>query len=150
MKLPALILISSLMALDPACAQKVDDITRITLTKQSRGYFDEVVVSRDSVRGVVENHRSPQNSMTYAVKTDPEAWARVIMTLDDVSLKDIDGLQSPTMERARDAALHSSIVIAFKDGTKVSHSFDDENPHRDLKPLLDAINELRVPDAVRK
>ncbi|HEX8041521.1 MAG TPA: hypothetical protein VF490_20375 [Chryseosolibacter sp.] len=149
MKSLAFILISGLMALNPACAQKVDDITRITLTKQSRGYFDEVVISRDSVRGSIENHRSPQNSRNYAVKIDEEDWAKVVMTLNDLSLKDIDGLQSPTMERARDAALHSSIVIAFKDGTTVSHSFDDENPHRDLKPLLEAINQLRVPD-VRK
>jgi hypothetical protein len=51
------------------------------------------------------------------------------------------------MDRARDAAVQSTIVISFKGGESVSHSFDDENPHPDLKPLLEAIDEFRVPDA---
>ncbi len=138
------------MTLNAACAQKVDNITSITLTKQTRGYLDEVLITRDSVRGVLENYRAPGDSKHYSAKIDQDDWARLIMTLSDVSLKDIDGLQSPTMDRARDAAIHSSIVISFKDGASVSHTFDDENPHRDLKPLLEAINQFKIPDSLQK
>jgi hypothetical protein len=130
-----------------ACAQKQDDITAITFTKQTRGYVEEVVISRDSVHAMVENHRAPDQSKHFKSPIDQDEWAGVIMTLNDVNLTGVDGLQSPTMDRARDAAMQSTIVISFKGGQSVSHSFDDENPHRDLKPLLDAIDTFRLPDA---
>lgn len=136
-----------LMVLDHARAQQAEDIATITLTRQTRAYFEEVVISRDSVHSMTENHRLPEQSKHYAAAIDSDDWANVVTTLKDVSLKDIDGLQSPTMDRARDAAVHSAIVIAFKGGESVSHSFDDENPHPDMKPLLEAIDRFRLPDA---
>jgi hypothetical protein len=129
------------------CAQEAGDIATITLTRQTRAYFEEVVISRDSVHSVTENHRLPEHSKHYSAAIDSEDWANLVTSIGNVSLKDIDGLQSPTMDRARDAAVHSTIDIAFKDGESVSHSFDDENPHPDLKPLLDAIDKFRLPDA---
>lgn len=107
--------------------------------------LDEVVISRDSVHGAMENHRMPESSQNYASSIGQDEWAKLMLALKDVSLKDIDGLQSPTMNRAHDGALHSSIVITFEDGSSISHSFDDENPHPDLQPLLNAILEFRVP-----
>lgn len=128
-----------------AWGQHAENITAISFTKQSRGFLDEVVISRDSVHGATENHRMPENAQNYASSIGEDEWAKLMIALRDVSLEDIDGLQSPTMNRAHDGALHSSIVITFEDGTSISHSFDDENPHPDLQPLLDAILEFRVP-----
>lgn len=126
------------------CGQSLENITSITLTKQSRGYLDEVIISRDSLQGFVENHRMPEASKQYATSMDQDRWAGLIMSLKDVPLEDIDGLQSPTTNRAHDGALHSSIVITFEDGQTISHSFDDENPHPDLQPLLNLILEMRM------
>jgi hypothetical protein len=127
--------------------QEAGDISTITLTRQTRAYFEEVVISRDSVHSVTENHRLPEQSKRYAAAIEPAEWTELITSIGNVSLEDIDGLQSPTMNRARDAAVHSTIDIGFKGGESVSHSFDDENPHPDLKPLLDAIDKFRLPDA---
>jgi len=145
MKDGSLILLFTLLVLGMACGQSREDITSITFTKQTRGYLDEVVISRDSVHGVIENDRSPENSKTYAAGVDPEDWTKLMVALKDVSLRDIDGLRSPTMNRAHDAAIHSSITITLEDGNTVVHSFDDENPHPDLQPLLNAILEFRIP-----
>lgn len=138
-------LILSLVTTGSALAQSLESITSITFTKQTRGLLDEIVVSRDSVQGFVDNQRSPANSHQYATAIDENQWAKVVLALQDVSLAAIDGLQSPTMNRAHDGAIHSSIVITFEDGSSVTHSFDDEKPHPDLQPLLDAILEFRVP-----
>lgn len=140
-----LILIVGVMLSVNAWGQSAETITTISFTKQSRGFLDEVVISRDSVHGATENHRMPENAQNYASSIGADEWAKLMIALKDVSLKDIDGLQSPTMNRAHDGALHSSIVITFEDGSSISHSFDDENPHPDLQPLLDAILEFRVP-----
>lgn len=141
-KIPCICLL--LVAVFVAQAQTLEDITAITLTKQSRGFVDEVIISRDSVRAFSENHRSADSAFHYATDVDTDRWAKLILALKDVPLQELDGLQSPTTKRAHDGAIHSSIVITFEDGTSVSHSFDDETPHPDLQPLLDAINEFRI------
>jgi hypothetical protein len=139
----AFILISIVSA--PVYAQSLENISSITFTKQTRGYLDEVAISRDSVHGAVENHKLPENSKHYSSEVDHDDWATLMVALRDVALEDIDGLQSPTMNRAHDGAIQSSIVITFEDGSSISHSFDDENPHPDLRRLLDAILEFRIP-----
>lgn len=146
MKALGLVCILTLVISENACAQSLETVSSISFTKQSRGFIDEVVVSRDSVRGVVENHREPDNSKHYAAEVDQDGWSKLMMALQGVDLSEIDGLQSPTMNRAHDGAIHSSIVITFEDGNSISHSFDDEKPHPDLQPLLDALLQFRIPD----
>ena len=136
MKLVCLILV---MMVAKCQGQSLENITSIEFVKQSRGFHDQIVISADSVQGVIENHRAAQKSEQYARDVDQDDWLTLMTALKDVSLKDLDGLQSPTMDRAHDGAIHSSIVINFKDGTSVSHGFDDEKPHPDLQPLLNAI-----------
>ena len=125
-------------------AQGLEDISRIAFIKQTRGFLDEVVVSRDSVHGATENHRMPESARNYASAIGSDDWAELMIALKDVPLEDIDGLQSPTMNRAHDGALHARIEITLKDGSTITHSFDDENPHPDLKPLLDALLQFRA------
>ena len=144
MKYPGLLFFMVVIASGKTCGQSLEKITSISFTKQSRGFLDEVIISRDSVQAYTENHRMPEDTKQYATAVDQDDWAKLMVAIRDVPLEDIDGLQSPTMNRAHDGALHSSIVITFDDGTTVTHSFDDERPHRDLQPLLDAILEFRV------
>lgn len=127
-----------------AAGQTLDKITTLEFTKQSRGFLDQLVISRDSIHGMVENHRATDQSKHYASDIDQDQWAELVLSLKDVSLADVDGLQSPTMNRAHDGAVHSTIVITLEDGQSVTHGFDDENPHPDLKPLLDAMLEFKV------
>jgi hypothetical protein len=144
MRIQLLVGILSLLVAPSAFAQSAENITSITFTKQTRGFLDEVIISRDSVQGFVENHRMPESSQQYATGIDADEWSKLMVAIQNISLQDIDGLQSPTMNRAHDGGIHSTIVIAFEDGTSVSHSFDDENPHPDLQPLLDAILQFRI------
>jgi hypothetical protein len=150
MKNLSLALILTLVASAGTCAQSLETISTIAFTKQSRGYIDEVVISRDSVHGIMENHREPDNAKHYSADVDRDDWTKLMIALKDVPLDDIDGLQSPTMNRAHDGAIHSSIVVTFENGNSVTHSFDDENPHPDLQPLLNAIIEFRIPSEKEK
>jgi hypothetical protein len=144
MKILSLVCVLSVVIAEKTCAQSAEKITSITFTKQTRGFLDEVIISRDSVQGFVENHRVPENSQQYATGIDGDDWSKLMLALQDISLADVDGLQSPTMNRAHDGGIHSSIVITFENGESVTHSFDDENPHPDLQPLLDAILQFRI------
>ena len=141
----SLVLILALTIGSTCGGQSLETITSISFTKQTRGFIDEVIISRDSVQGYTENLRAPEETKHYAKDVDADDWTKLMIALQNVSLKDVDGLQSPTMNRAHDGAIHSSIVITFEDGNSVTHSFDDENPHPDLQPLLNAIIEFRMP-----
>ncbi len=141
-----LVCIFTFMAFSLVSGQTLDNITTIAFTKQTRGFLDKLVISKDNVHGVVENHKAAEKSKHYASDIDKDEWASLVFSLKDVSLKDVDGLQSPTMNRAHDGAIHSSIVINFKGGVSISHAFDDENPHPDLQPLLNAILKFRQHD----
>lgn len=145
MRSAGLIFVVMLMAAGKVPGQSLEKISSISFTKQSRGFLDEIVISRDSVQGFRENHRAPENTKRYATEVSQDDWAKLMIALREVPLEDVDGLQSPTMNRAHDGALHSSIVITFEDGNTVTHSFDNENPHPDLQPLLDAILAFRIP-----
>jgi len=144
MKILKIFLLLLLAAAD-SYAQSAENITSITFTRQTRGLLDEVIISRDSVQGFIDNHRVPENSQQYASGIDQDDWSKLMLALRDVSLANIDGLQSPTMNRAHDGAAQSSIVITFEDGSSITHTFDNENPHPDLQPLLDAILHFHVP-----
>lgn len=144
MKRLGLVFILSVMVGGVLSAQSAENIISISFTKQTRGFLDEVFISRDSVEGFIENHRVPEQTQQYASGIDGDDWSKLMAALPDISLGDIDGLQSPTMNRAHDGGIHSSIVIMFENGESVTHSFDDENPHPDLRPLLDAILQFRA------
>lgn len=130
------------MAFVLASAQTPDAIISIAFTKQARGFFDELVISKDSIKEKIENHRAPEKSRHYSSPTGMDEWTMLLASLKGVSLKHVGSLKSPTMNRAYDGAMHSAIVITFEDGTSVTHGFDDENPHQDLRPLLKVIKAI--------
>ncbi|MBI1767388.1 MAG: hypothetical protein HY015_04475 [Bacteroidetes bacterium] len=114
-------------------AQKTADIVRIEFSSLTRGYQELVVITADSLKATTPTqHKAIKN----------KDWTGVIKSLYGVHLNDIEGLKSPTMKRAYDGARHSTITIITKSG-KYSHSFDDEDPHEKLKPLMKVIHDTK-------
>lgn len=108
-------------------------ITGIEYTTLTRGYYKELLISADSVR-IKEKGRGDTNSVIrWSLRK--EQWEQVLGALKDVELSSVNDLQSPTSNRAFDGALHSTIRIIAGDSV-YTHSFDDENPHKVLQPLM--------------
>ena len=63
--------------------------------------------------------------------------------IKNIRLTEIETLQSPTMKRTFDAAAHGSIIITIPDGRSFTHGFDDENPHKKFRALMDEIRKFR-------
>ena len=123
--------------------QDPQTITSVEFTRKSRGFLEQITVSKDSIRNVIENHRAGQRSGRYGRRTGKDDWQNVLKSLHGVSLEQVESLRSPTRERAHDGAFYSSLMITFEDGKSISHTFDDENPHTELKPLLQVMLEFR-------
>jgi hypothetical protein len=122
--------------------QPKPEVARIELSKISRGYQEHVRLTPDSVNVLVESSLNPSQNTDYGRTITESDWVALVQTLDGIKLSDIPKLPSPTMNRATDAAKHSTITITTKDGKEYSHGFDDENPNVALRELVRRIREV--------
>lgn len=131
-------------------AQSEQRISQIELNKISRGYQEQVLITPDSIHTFLDNSMSGQPARKRARKTEPQEWKKLIESLQNIPLKEIPSLPSPTMKRAHDAAQHSTLTITTKDGKSYPHGFDDDDPHKALRPLMKTIRELSGPLDVKQ
>jgi hypothetical protein len=117
-------------------------ITRIELSKIARGYEEYVRITQDSVNVLVSNSLDPTANKNYGRKLASSDWTEILDALSGVKLADVPSLPSPTMNRATDAAKHSTITIETNDGKSYAHGYDDENPNDALKKVLKRIRDL--------
>jgi hypothetical protein len=118
-------------------------IRQIDFTKSSRGFREELILTKDSVFIMIDNARSSDSLKRVSEKLDKTKWAKLNTILNSLSLPEVPLLKSPTMKRAYDGALHGILTITDMDGKTYSHGFDDENPHPKLQQLMKCILEIR-------
>jgi hypothetical protein len=115
-------------------------ITKIEFTSLTRGYQKHIFITADSLKETVAGR---QDNNKIVKRTLPAGeWDTLTKSISDVMLPGIAELPSPTSRRAFDGALHSTITISTNDGKSFSHTFDDENPHEKLQPLMEAIKKV--------
>ena len=121
------------------------DVRQIEFSKETRGYQEHIRITPDSLNIYVEDAVRGNGSMKESRRLEAQEWASLVSALEHVKLSELDKLVSPTMKRASDAAMHSTITITTKDGKTFSHGFDDDDPHKVLQPLVKAVREVAGP-----
>lgn len=76
------------------------------------------------------------------VKLTSEDWKDLLKSLQEVDMEKLNQLESPSEERARDAAPHAIVSIRKNDTLYKTNSFDHGNAPLPLKPLTEAILRL--------
>ena len=117
-------------------------IIQVELTKQSRGYQEAIRVTADSVFVIVEDLKNATPAVQYSRAINDDDWTMLISSIGTLKLKDIPSLSSPTMKRASDASMHSTLTILTNDGNSYTHGYDDENPHEALQELRKNVREV--------
>jgi len=123
-------------------AQNSGEIVRIEFSSVSRGYQELVSITADSIKISKSQFGHPAVSKTQVFTN--EEWTDVLKSLQNVALKEVNALESPTMKRAYDGARHSTITITTNSSQSYSHTFDDENPHQKLTPLMRIIEKKKI------
>lgn len=123
--------------------QKTEDVNRIEFNSGTRTYREQLIITPDSLSVIKEDFRVDQRPQIHRRSTSAGEWRSVKEALKDIRLTEIETLQSPTMKRTFDGAAHGSIIITTSDGRSFTHGFDDENPHRKFRLLMDQISKLR-------
>lgn len=123
-------------------SQKTSQVVRIEFTSLTRGgIIKQIIVTKDSViKSKSEGRGTELQTIKRAISK--KDWQRLLKSFKDVTLSQVPELESPTMKRAYDGAKHSTISITTNDAT-VTHSFDDEEPHKKLQQLMLQINKLK-------
>jgi hypothetical protein len=117
-------------------------IREVELSKISRGYEEHIRINADSLHVMIENRKGEKASQSFSRKISPDEWTSIINVAKGIKLKDVPALAAPSMKRASDAAMHSTLTVSTEDGQSYSHGYDDEDPHEALQPLRKAIREI--------
>lgn len=118
------------------------EVREVELSKVSRGYEEHIRITPDSLHVFTENKMGEKAVKDFSRKVSEKEWTRLVEIIRIRPVKELHDLPSPTMKRAHDAAMHSTITIHLADGTSVTHGYDDENPHGAFVPLLKEIRTL--------
>lgn len=119
--------------------QSVPAVQRIEYISMTRGYEKRVVMTPDSLYHQVQGRGTAVDEKGLLPKG---GWAQLKDAYTGVKPAELPSLPSPTMKRAYDGAMHSSITLYTSDGQAYTHSFDDEDPNDQLKKLMRAIAAL--------
>lgn len=140
--LVSIVLVSSFFSL-AVSAQSSKEINRIEFNSGTRGYSEQIIITPDSIISIQQDFKMDQKPRVKTRACSAKEWSKLLECLKDVRLTEIETLESPTMKRAYDGASHGSIIITSSDKQTYSHGFDDEDPHKKLKPLMVEIKRYR-------
>ncbi len=113
------------------------EVTKIEFTSLTRGYQKQIFIDKDSLIMLVDG-RQEDNKMVKR-KISPDVWEGLTSELKNIDVRKMGAYKSPGNRRAFDGAKHSTIKVTLSDGAEASHTFDDLEPHKDLKQLLKLI-----------
>ena len=115
-------------------------IVEFSFGRANQIFSESIIIRRDSTfftkgRG--------DNKETIKSLTAEETWERLIHSISQYSVKNLQNLPSPTHDRDYDGALFSGITISTNLKRYFCGDFDDYNPNGVLKPLLEIILESK-------
>ena len=115
-------------------------IVKISFGSGGRGFHESIIIRPDSTY-VTKDSRDDKVNIKFL--TSKETWERLIQSISQYSLKDLENLRSPTDDRAYDGALFSGITISTNLNKFNCGQFDDYHPNEKLKPLLEIMLESK-------
>ena len=123
-------------------AQTAKDVKQIEFSTSTRGSYKQIIFTPKEMLISEESRMSSKGEERKKSKLKSAEWKKLCSTLKNVPIAGVPELESPTMKRSFDGARTSTITITTKDGKAFAHSFDNEDPHEQLKKLMDAIASL--------
>jgi len=115
-------------------------IMKISFGSGGRGFHESIIIRPDSTF-VTKDSRD--DKVNFKFLTSIETWDRLIHSISQYSLKDLENLPSPTHNRDYDGALFSGITISTNLKRYFCGDFDDYNPNGVLKRMLEIILESK-------
>ena len=134
-----LILITSFTMLK-GCSQgtTAEKPLMIRYEASSRGYFYSVSVDPNSI--MINNDRGGSGRLEKA--TTKNEWEELLVILKEISLENLDDMDTPTEKRAADRAAMATLEIKYPTKSYISNTFDHGNPPATVRTLVDKLLQM--------
>ena len=123
------------------CSQKdrnIMDITEITYSASTRGYFYQVMVMPTMMQ--VRMDRKSEDGQVYPIEI--EDWDVLLNLIEAIELKKMDDIEPSTSWQEVDRAPMAGLVVKTIEKKFKSPGFDHGNPPDEIRPLVEALLEL--------
>ncbi len=111
----------------------------ISYSAHTRGFFQELILKQNNLTEFKDYEK------LKAISSDLDAidWKECLRLLDQINLKNLPNLKSPTNYRQYDGAAFARLTVIQKGDTIQSGSFDHKYPPTEIKPLVEYILSLQ-------
>ncbi|OSY88743.1 hypothetical protein WH52_03450 [Tenacibaculum holothuriorum] len=133
--LTIIILIFTTVFSSCSAQQQVSSIKEIVYKAHTRGSSKEILVKDNVIYTSV-------NSKKKEIRLTDKQKQYLLSMLKEVNLVTMKDLQAPSNKRNTDGALHAEIQVKKNNDVYTSCTFDDGNPPKELKALVDEIFKL--------
>ena len=106
----------------------------------TRGFIQELIITKTNLT----EFRDYEKRNPISRDLEPKKWEDCLKLLNEIDLKNVPNLKSPTNYRQYDGAAFAQLTIIQKGDTIQSSSFDHKHPPVELKPLVEYI--LSIPE----
>lgn len=128
--------------LNKGCGRQTEqDLKNIVIEYSActRGFSQLVVIQKQEIK-VNTNRRGVESIISEKISNAD--WAILIATFQKIKLSDIESFKAPSNKRSTDAAAIGQLTIKHLESSYSSQTFDDGNPPKELKQLLEKIAEI--------
>lgn len=119
--------------------QECQESITITYQAVSRGFFEEISISSDSITISKDHNKKNIN----AFKNHKEDWNTCLELLSKVDMNDLSKLKAPTSYRYVDGAAHATLIIKNGDKEIRSSEFDHGHPPKEIKALVEKLQTFK-------
>ena len=111
----------------------------ISYSAHTRGFYQKLILKKNSLTVFKEFEKT--NAVSSSI--DDKDWNECLRLLENINLKTLPNLKSPTNYRQFDGAPHAQLSVIQKGDTIQSSGFDHKYPPTELKPLVEHILSLQ-------
>ena len=109
--------------------------TTITYTASTRGFFELITISQDSM--LVTNDRSLNKKITSSCSE--KDWNHLLNLIQEVDLASFPSLEAPSKANQYDGAAMATLEITFNDKTYKTNIFDHGNPPESIELIVNKV-----------
>lgn len=103
---------------------------KIKYKAMTRGYSTEIVLQEDTLKYFKNTKENPSLRLTKEVKDS------LYNLIKKINLNTINQLKAPSNKYQFDGAMYTTVEVILNGKTYTSNGFDDDNPPKELIPLI--------------